>query len=95
MSTDIKVKKWNPGVADEVWKIHICSRDVTSAEETIATLHYIVSPNYKFSTFEESIEDLKKFSTKQILDAVRKYRDASLLSINKGLNKETEGTING
>lgn len=84
-----KVKKWTTGVADEVWKIHISSRDARRTEEVVEHIYHVIDPNSKHVTLEKKFEALSKFTLEEILNGLRDHYQSSLQSIANGLKKRT------
>lgn len=81
----IKIKNWSTAIADEVWKVHICSRDIQRAEEIASYLTYVMSkPSL---SFEENLEEIEKFTSRQIVEALKNQKIKSLETIKNGLGK--------
>lgn len=79
-------KKWSAGIADEAWKVHICSRDFQRAEETlnhICHIMYVVTDE----TRDEVIAELRKKSGAEIVDAIEDYKASCIASVNNALKK--------
>lgn len=85
--SETEPKKWKPGTSDEVWKIHICSRDASRAEDIASGLSYIISETVTHG-FESHLSTISQFTGEQIAKALKDYRDSSLDSIKKGLRKQ-------
>jgi flagellin-specific chaperone FliS len=84
-----ELKKWKLGVADEAWKIHICSRDVARAEDLVSGLSYILASDLG-GEFDQKLSVIAKFSGEQIAKALRDYREDGLAGIAKGLSAVRE-----
>ena len=81
-------RKWSAGVADEVWKVVICARDVQRAEDLLSGLAYILD-NPGAAGVDGYADVIRRFSGAQIADALIAYREAALQSVANGLGRET------
>ena len=79
------VKRWNAGVADEVWKVHISSRDASRAEDIAGFLAYIMT-DIGHASLDQQLDAISKFSGEQIAKALLDYRSVSLRSIAAAIN---------
>ena len=73
-------------IADEVWKIHICSRDAAKAEEVAASLAYLLT-GVIANGFEEHLNQILQFNGEQIAATLQNSRNQSLESIARGLKQ--------
>ena len=82
-------KKWAEGVADEAWKVRICQRDARHARELMRRLAYILGGDGPCISQEDCAAVISKFEGAQIAEALIRYEQSALKSIENGKKRET------
>lgn len=77
--SDIKVKEWKPGMADEVWKLMACARDAQQTDELLGKLSYILTD--AGADTAKGIELIRQMTGDQIIDGLKAYRESSYKSV--------------
>lgn len=84
---------WEPGCADEEWKIRIDERDIRIARETAGWLRYILEPDAG-TVSPHSI--IRKYTGEQIADALVAYEAKCRKAIENGKAAQAmQGAMNG
>ena len=76
-------KVWNPGVADEPYKMLVCAGDYTRARDIKSWLVSVSTD--AGSDYKAGEKQLRQFSGNQIVDAILAYERSALESIEAGL----------
>jgi hypothetical protein len=79
------LKNWNPGKADEVWKVMICARDAQRVDDIITCLCYILTD--AGSNKERGIDLIARMNGKQIIDGLIAYKDSAYKSVRSALTE--------
>lgn len=79
-------KQWNPGKADEVWKILICANDVNRTEDVIQFLLYVLTD--AGNDLVKGVEQIKQMSGKDIIQGLNAYKESAYKSVEEGLKKK-------
>lgn len=79
-------KEWKPGKADEVWKVMICARDASSADQLIASLVYLLTD--AGTDEDRGIDLIRSMSGDQIIDAILAYKQKSYQSVKNAMKSE-------
>lgn len=76
-------KHWQPGHADDVWKVLICARDAYQADELLGGLVAILT--HAGSDIDKGLSEIRTMSGASIIDAIVAYRDSSYASVKSAL----------
>lgn len=76
--------RWKAGNADEVWKLMICARDASRAEDLIRGVASILD-NPGSCDVEKAADVLRRFTGDQIADALVAYRNSMMMSVMKAV----------
>lgn len=79
-------KDWAPGIADEIWKIAICARDMQRDEEALSYLCHVLTN--AGSDQEKGLELIRQMSGAQIVTAIQDRISSALKSIGNGLQQK-------
>ncbi len=76
-------KKWKAGIADEAWKVMICARDASHAEEALQQLVYILTDAGSDAARGHAL--LRQMTGEQIVQGLLNYRQKSIDSVRRAL----------
>lgn len=78
MTRETKLKRWKTGKADEPWKVRVIEADIEDANRMVGWLTYILLPDARYMEFDftSSLNEMRKLSGNEIVDALIKYRDS-------------------
>ncbi|KQV83251.1 hypothetical protein [Rhizobium sp. Root1220] len=74
-------KEWKTGVADEDWKVAICTRDIEMVARTIATIEYVMGGM------------IDTFTGAEIRQALMVYAESAKKSIVIALDRDDAATL--
>ena len=79
----VKPKIWKTGIADETCKVVVCARDYDATNRCLDWLsHYLTGA---VGNESEGLEEVRKMSGEQIVNALEEHKRVSLLSVQRGL----------
>ena len=83
----MRLIEWKPGKADAPWKVAICARDASRADEILLSLDSILTRGDRAAkNGDEAAERLRQLTSEQIIDGLLHYRDVSIETVKRGLN---------
>lgn len=85
MNKKTEPKQWNPGIADEAWKLIICAGEALKAETVLSDLIYILTE--AGADKKAGLVAIRDMSGRQIIDGLLAFRDSAHASICNGLEK--------
>lgn len=80
-------KKWDAGIADEVWKVAICGRDIQEVRNLLRILSYYLTS--AGSDIDAGLALVRKMTGDEIVGALEAHMRTSLSSVESALAKKT------